>query len=179
MLLREITLICTIIRAIIRYDRLDGARGRRSMGWLLTTILVKRVHGGVGHRNIHATVSGLSFWEQDMVEAILAAWEAGMEELLTVKEAAARLKVSARTIKNWLYSGALHGVKAGRAWRITPSAIARFLHESPRKPLAVKEDAALDGLNEAMEKRPWRGELWPLVEALNAQLNQPPPILAR
>jgi hypothetical protein len=30
----------------------------------------------------------------------------------------------------------------------------RFLHESPRKPLAGKEDAALDGFNEAMEKQP-------------------------
>ena len=49
------------------------------------------------------------------------------EELLTVKEAAARLKVTEKTIKTWLGKGQLKGYKAGRQWRITPAAIREFL----------------------------------------------------
>jgi excisionase family DNA binding protein len=49
------------------------------------------------------------------------------EELLTVKEAALRLKVTEKTIKAWLNKGQLKGYKAGRQWRITPGAIQEFL----------------------------------------------------
>jgi excisionase family DNA binding protein len=56
-----------------------------------------------------------------------------MEELLTLKEAAARLKVTPKTVKEWLYSGGLKGYKAGRQWRITPAAIQAFLEASQRE----------------------------------------------
>jgi excisionase family DNA binding protein len=53
-----------------------------------------------------------------------------MEELFTVMEVAERLKVRQRTVKRWLLSGQLHGLKAGRKWRVKPSAIERFLQDS-------------------------------------------------
>jgi excisionase family DNA binding protein len=56
-----------------------------------------------------------------------------MEELWTLKEAAARLKVSVKTVKEWLYSGELKGYKAGRQWRITPAAVQAFLEAGQRK----------------------------------------------
>ena len=52
-----------------------------------------------------------------------------MEELFTVMEVADRLKVPTRTVKRWLVSGQLHGLKAGRKWRVKPSAIEQFLQE--------------------------------------------------
>jgi excisionase family DNA binding protein len=53
-----------------------------------------------------------------------------MEELFTVVEIAERLKVPQRTVKRWLVSGQLRGLKAGRKWRVTPSAIEAFLQAS-------------------------------------------------
>jgi excisionase family DNA binding protein len=53
-----------------------------------------------------------------------------MEELFTVLEVAERPKVPQRTIKRWLLSGQLHGLKAGRKWRVRPSAIEQFLQVS-------------------------------------------------
>jgi excisionase family DNA binding protein len=53
-----------------------------------------------------------------------------MEELFTVVEVAERLKVPQRTVKRWLLSGQLRGVKAGRKWRVKPSAIEQFLQAS-------------------------------------------------
>jgi excisionase family DNA binding protein len=49
------------------------------------------------------------------------------EELLTVREAAARLKVSEKSIKTWLSKGQLRGYKAGRQWRIPVEAMDDFL----------------------------------------------------
>lgn len=53
-----------------------------------------------------------------------------MEELFTVEETAERLKVRQRTVKRWLLSGQLRGLKAGRKWRVKPSAIEQFLQDS-------------------------------------------------
>ena len=53
-----------------------------------------------------------------------------MEELFTVMEVADRLKVPQRTVKRWLVSGQLRGLKAGRKWRVKPSAIEMFLQAS-------------------------------------------------
>jgi excisionase family DNA binding protein len=53
-----------------------------------------------------------------------------MEELFTVVEVAERLKVPQRTVKRWLVSGQLRGLKAGRKWRVKPSAIEAFLQAS-------------------------------------------------
>ena len=53
------------------------------------------------------------------------------EELLTLKEAAALLKVTTRTLFTWLRRGDLKGHKAGRGWRIKRSAIDAFLAAHP------------------------------------------------
>jgi excisionase family DNA binding protein len=55
-----------------------------------------------------------------------------MEDLYTVKEAAAKLKVSDRAVLDWLRAGKLHGLRAGKAWRIKESDLEAFLHE-PRE----------------------------------------------
>jgi excisionase family DNA binding protein len=49
------------------------------------------------------------------------------DQLLTPKEAAARLKISPLTLGDWLRSGKLKGVKVGRLWRIRESDIEVFL----------------------------------------------------
>jgi excisionase family DNA binding protein len=53
-----------------------------------------------------------------------------MEELFTPEETAAKLKVTMRTVKRWLQSGQLHGVKAGRGWRVRADAVEAFLQDS-------------------------------------------------
>jgi excisionase family DNA binding protein len=53
-----------------------------------------------------------------------------MEELFTVEETAERLKVRQRTVKRWLLSDQLRGLKARRKWRVRPSAIEEFLQAS-------------------------------------------------
>ena len=51
--------------------------------------------------------------------------------LLTVQQAAERLSVESKTVREWLKSGKLKGSKAGRLWRIREEDIDSFL--SPRK----------------------------------------------
>jgi excisionase family DNA binding protein len=43
---------------------------------------------------------------------------------------AEQLQVRQRTVKRWLLSGQLRGLKAGRKWRVKPSAIEEFLEAS-------------------------------------------------
>jgi excisionase family DNA binding protein len=49
------------------------------------------------------------------------------EKLLTPEEAATRLNVSPRAVREWLRQGKLRGVKVGRLLRVPESAIAEFL----------------------------------------------------
>jgi excisionase family DNA binding protein len=49
-----------------------------------------------------------------------------MEELFTVVEGAERLKVPQRTVKRWLVSGQLRGLKAGRKWRVNHRRLKSF-----------------------------------------------------
>lgn len=49
-----------------------------------------------------------------------------MEELYTVKEAAARLKVSPRAVLDWIRAGKLRAAKVGKAWRLKESDIEAF-----------------------------------------------------
>jgi excisionase family DNA binding protein len=55
-----------------------------------------------------------------------------MEDLYTVKEAAVKLKVSERSVLDWLRAGKLRGLRAGKAWRIKESDLEAFLHD-PRE----------------------------------------------
>ena len=57
-----------------------------------------------------------------------------MEEHLTLKEAAQRLKVREKTVRRWIQSGALRATKAGKLWRIPESALDEFLEGPTRGP---------------------------------------------
>ena len=57
-----------------------------------------------------------------------------MNELLTVKETAALLRVKERTVLEYLRTGKLEGINMGtegpgRRWRITREAVDRFITE--------------------------------------------------
>lgn len=54
-----------------------------------------------------------------------------IEEILTVKEAALRLKLSEEAVRRMLRSGKLRGVNLGRDWRIPESAIAELFAKPP------------------------------------------------
>lgn len=54
-----------------------------------------------------------------------------IEEILTVKEASDRLKVSQEVVRRLLRSGKLRGVNLGRDWRIPASAIAEMFAKPP------------------------------------------------
>jgi excisionase family DNA binding protein len=55
------------------------------------------------------------------------------EVLLTPEETAQRLKISERTVVEWLRRGRLAGVKVGRLWRVRPRELRRFLREGERR----------------------------------------------
>ena len=59
--------------------------------------------------------------------------------MLTVKQAAKRLKYSERNIRDWLSTGKLHGQKMGRQWRISDEAIRLF--EKSLEPGQPSEEA--------------------------------------
>ncbi len=54
-----------------------------------------------------------------------------MSQLLTPEEAATRLQVSLSTVKRWLRSGTLKGVKpGGKVWRIEEEVLEQFIADS-------------------------------------------------
>lgn len=50
-----------------------------------------------------------------------------MDNLLTPDEVAARLKLEPKTIREWLRTGRLKGIKVGRFWRIEESVLEDYL----------------------------------------------------
>jgi len=58
-----------------------------------------------------------------------------MEILLAPEEAAARISVSPRSIREWLRKGKIKGVKAGRLWRIREKELEKFLGFDSKKEL--------------------------------------------
>jgi excisionase family DNA binding protein len=50
-----------------------------------------------------------------------------MEEILTVREVAAYLKVSRTTVWRWCNEGTLPAVKIGRGWRVRQRDLERFV----------------------------------------------------
>ena len=52
-----------------------------------------------------------------------------MDELLSPEQVAERLQVTPKTIREWLRSGDLVGVKLGKAWRIHEADVRRLLDE--------------------------------------------------
>ena len=56
-----------------------------------------------------------------------------MEPLYTLEEAAEVLKVSVRTLGEWLRKVKIRGVKLGRAWRIPESALEEIARDGIRE----------------------------------------------
>jgi len=57
-----------------------------------------------------------------------------MEQMLTVDQAAERVKVSPKTIRQWLRTGKLRGLRAGKFWRVLESDLEAFLVEHTPRP---------------------------------------------
>jgi excisionase family DNA binding protein len=53
-----------------------------------------------------------------------------MADVLTIEEAAEELRVQPKTVREWLRTGRLEGIKAGRLWRIRREEWERFLKAS-------------------------------------------------
>jgi excisionase family DNA binding protein len=63
-----------------------------------------------------------------------------MEILLAPEEAAARISVSPRSIREWLRKGKIKGVKAGRLWRIREKELEKFLGFESTKGSGEKQE---------------------------------------
>jgi excisionase family DNA binding protein len=57
-------------------------------------------------------------------------------DILTVEEGAAYAKVAPKTLRKWLKSGALPGMRAGRHWRVEKHELQRFLRAQAQKSVA-------------------------------------------
>ena len=55
-----------------------------------------------------------------------------MEQTYTIKEAAARLRLAEATVRRYLVSGKMKGMKIGRVWRISAADFNAFLDENRR-----------------------------------------------
>jgi excisionase family DNA binding protein len=52
----------------------------------------------------------------------------------TTIEVATRLKVAPRTVGEWIRTGQLRAIKAGRDWRVSPHDLDVFLHANANRP---------------------------------------------
>jgi excisionase family DNA binding protein len=96
-----------------------------------------------------------------------------VERLITPEDAADRLAVSKSTILDWLRSGQLKGVKAGRLWRLRERDLAAFLKEPEpaRDARPADEPNQVDepGLEEANELDVNNVINWERYDALKAR----------
>ena len=68
-----------------------------------------------------------------------------MADVLTIEEAAARLKLKPQTVRDWLHDGKLKGVKIGRVWRVDAEYLDRLLSgDEDRDDIAAAEAALAD-----------------------------------
>ena len=74
-----------------------------------------------------------------------------MEKLLSITEAAEVMNVQEETVRQWLRSGRLKGLKAGRVWRIKPSAVELFLGSADEETL-THDDAEMFFKSDAHRK---------------------------
>jgi excisionase family DNA binding protein len=65
-----------------------------------------------------------------------------MSELLTLEEAADRLKIAPKTMRDWLRTGKLRGVKTGKYWRVREEDVETFVREHLRAIPAAERDPA-------------------------------------
>jgi excisionase family DNA binding protein len=65
----------------------------------------------------------------------MAAWSSGTEQqsFFTPQEVSELLRVSDYTVRRWIRQGDLPAYKVGRSWRVSASAIEKWLnqHEAP------------------------------------------------
>jgi excisionase family DNA binding protein len=57
-----------------------------------------------------------------------------MAEVLTIDEAALRLKLKPDTVRDWVKAGKLKAVKLGRVWRVDAEDLERLLRGEPTAP---------------------------------------------
>ena len=62
-----------------------------------------------------------------------------MSELLTLEEAAAKVKVKPRTLHGWLQKGKLAGVKVGKQWRVPAENLEAFIRPATAEPFRMRE----------------------------------------
>ena len=62
-----------------------------------------------------------------------------MSELLTLEEAAAKVKVKPRTVLDWLQKGKLDGVKVGKQWRVPAEHLEAFIRPATAEPFHLRE----------------------------------------
>ncbi len=92
-------------------------------------------------------------------------------KLLTPEQAASRLAVSSRSIREWLRNGKLKGVKAGKLWRIRDNDIDDFLDHGreEREAGTQSDDPFLEVigclLGEALSSREIDRELYGKVQS--------------
>ena len=64
-----------------------------------------------------------------------------MEEVYTVQEVAQNLKVSERTVRNWIESGELPAFPIGkRGYRISKADLQAFIDERKKRNLDIKDE---------------------------------------
>ena len=63
------------------------------------------------------------------------------DRLLNIHEVAEILRVSAETVRRFLRTGKLTGVKFGRGWRVRESELAKFVGNGKDKSQEEKHDA--------------------------------------
>lgn len=61
----------------------------------------------------------------------------GTDRLLTPDDAAKALLVKSSTVREWLRTGKLKGVKMGRLWRVKESDLGEFLKSLAQGPISV------------------------------------------
>jgi excisionase family DNA binding protein len=93
-----------------------------------------------------------------------------MQALLSVEEAAAQLKIAPKTLRDWLRTGKLRGVKTGKYWRVREHDVERFVQAHVGAEPAV-EPAPLRAPEAAGPGQPvptveWAATLVALVRAL-------------
>jgi excisionase family DNA binding protein len=63
-----------------------------------------------------------------------------LDDILTLEQAANRAQVAVKTMREWLRTGKLKGIKAGRLWRVRANDLERFFEASVKRPVAVADD---------------------------------------
>jgi len=98
----------------------------------------------------------------EMVGIGLWLGEVAMSEYLTPEQVADRFQVTPKTVREWLRSGKLVGIKIGRGWRIKESDVARMVE-------AERLQVWLERASRVYPDIPWEagqcancGEAWPV-----------------